>query len=265
MKSPDQSQWGLAMDFDTAMLLAIPGSFLLFLAFEALAPSGRAMPAIRHWRLIGLAGFALTLVVYVGAPLLIVPYLPPMAILDLEKWGNWAAIPVWMLTTFFGYWAHRVMHYFDLLWRAGHQLHHGVVRVDISSAMIFHPVDSLVQGVLAGLLAAGLLHCTAHAAAWAGLWGFVVALYQHWNVRTPAWTGWIIQRPEAHMLHHERDVHARNFGDMPIWDRLFGTYGEPTGAPVKVGFEPGRSRRWLAMMCMVDVNKVDKVDGRIRL
>jgi len=253
------------MDFDTAMLLAIPASFLFFLGIEALATSRREMPEIRHWRLIGLAGFGLTLVIYVGAPLLIVPLLPPMAIVDLNQWGNWAAAPVWVLTTFFGYWAHRTMHYFDVLWRAGHQLHHGVARVDISSSMIFHPVDSVVQGVLCGLLAAGLTNSTAHAAAWAWLWGFVVALYQHWNVRTPAWTGWIIQRPEAHMLHHERDVHARNFGDMPLWDRIFGTYGEPVERKVELGFEPGRARRWLAMMAMVDVNKSDRVDGRIRL
>jgi sterol desaturase/sphingolipid hydroxylase (fatty acid hydroxylase superfamily) len=253
------------MDFDTAMLVAIPASFILFMGVEAVIPSGREMPAIRHWRLIGFAGFALTLVVYVGAPLLIVPHLPPMALVDLNGWGNWAAIPVWVMTTFFGYWAHRIMHYFDILWRAGHQLHHGVARVDISSAMIFHPVDSLVQGVLTGLLAAGLTNCTAHAAAWAGLWGFVVALYQHWNVRTPAWTGWIIQRPEAHMLHHERDVHARNFGDMPVWDRIFRTYGEPGERIVALGFEPGRARRWVAMLAMVDVNKADRVDGRIRL
>lgn len=253
------------MDFDTAMLAAIPASFILFLGVEALIPSRREMPEVRYWRMIGLAGFALTLVVYVGAPLLIVPHLPPMAIVDLNRWGNWAAVPVWVLTTFFGYWAHRVMHYFDVLWRAGHQLHHGVARVDISSAMIFHPVDSLVQGVLTGLLAAGLTNSTAHAAAWAGLWGFVVALYQHWNVRTPGWTGWIIQRPEAHMLHHERDVHARNFGDMPIWDRIFGTYGGPVDRPVELGFEPGRASRWMAMMAFVDVNKAEATDGRIRL
>ena len=253
------------MDFDTAMLLAIPASFLLFLAIEAVAPSGRAMPDIRNWRLIGLACFAGTLVVYVGTPLLIVPLLPPMAIANLNGWGNWAAIPVWVLTTFLGYWAHRTMHYFDLLWRAGHQLHHGVARVDKSSAMIFHPVDSIVQGVLTGLIAAGLTNATPHAAAWAGLWGFAVALYQHWNVKTPAWTGWIIQRPEAHMLHHERDVHARNFGDMPSWDRVFGTYAEPVGRDVLLGFETGRAARWLAMLAMVDVNKTERVDGRIRL
>jgi sterol desaturase/sphingolipid hydroxylase (fatty acid hydroxylase superfamily) len=253
------------MDFDTAMLLALPASFLMLLGIEALFPSKREMPRIRHWRLIGLAGLTLTLCVFVFAPLLLVPLLPPMAIVDLYAWGNWAALPVWMLTTFFGYWFHRTMHYFDVLWRAGHQLHHGVARVDISSAMIFHPVDIGIQGVLSGLLAAGLLHSTAHAAAWAGLWGFLVALYQHWNIRTPAWTGWIIQRPEAHMLHHERDVHARNFGDMPVWDRLFGTYCEPVARPVTLGFEPGRSRRWVAMLAMIDVNRTEKADGRIRL
>ena len=254
------------MDFDTAMLIAIPLTFLLFLGIEALAPSGRKMPRIRHWRLIGLAGFAATLVVFVATPLLIVPLLPPMAIVDLNRWGNWAALPVWALTTFLGYWAHRTLHYFDLLWRGiGHQLHHGVARVDVSSAMIFHPFDAVAVGVIPGLAAAGLLNSTPHAAAWAGLWGFAVGVYQHWDVRTPAWTGWIIQRPEAHMLHHERDVHARNFGDMPLWDRLFGTYCEPVGRDVELGFEPERSRRWLAMLAMVDVNRTQKVDGRIRL
>jgi len=253
------------MDFDTMMLLALPGSFLAFLGIEALFPSKREMPAIRHWRLIGLAGLALSLTVFVYAPLLLVPYLPPMAIVDLNGWGNWAALPVWMLTTFLGYWAHRVMHYFDLLWRAGHQLHHGVARVDISSSFIFHPVDSLVQGVLCALLAAGLLNVTAHAAAWGGLWGFLVTLYQHWDIKTPAWSGWFIQRPEAHLLHHERDVHARNFGDMPLWDWMFGTYGAPVERTVELGFEPERARRWLAMLLMVDVNRTAKVDGRIRL
>jgi sterol desaturase/sphingolipid hydroxylase (fatty acid hydroxylase superfamily) len=254
------------VDFDTLMLLALPASFLVFMALEACIPSGRDQPAVRHWRLIGMAGFALTLVVFVFAPLLLVPYLPAkMAVVDLSPWGNWAALPVWALTTFFGYWLHRLMHYFDLLWRAGHQLHHGVARVDIASAMIFHPVDILVQGVVAALLAAGLLNASAHAAAWAGLWGFAVGLYQHWDVRTPTWTGWFIQRPEAHLLHHERDVHARNFGDMPLWDRLFGTYGEPADRTVRLGFEPGRARRWLAMLAMVDVNRVEQEKGRISL
>ena len=253
------------MDFDTAMLLALPAAFLIFMLVESIIPSGRSMPAVRHWRLIGLAGFAATLAVFVYGPLLLVPLLPPMAIVDLGGWGNLAALPLWVTTTFFAYWFHRIMHYFDLLWRAGHQLHHGVARVDIASGMIFHPVDIFIQGVVSALLAAGLLNASAHAAAWAGLWGFAVGLYQHWNISTPAWTGWIIQRPEAHMLHHERNVHARNFGDMPLWDRLFGTYAEPGTGDVQLGFEPERSRRWLAMLAMVDVNRTEEVKGRISL
>jgi sterol desaturase/sphingolipid hydroxylase (fatty acid hydroxylase superfamily) len=253
------------MDFDTAMLLALPVVFLLFMGFEAVFVSGRKMAEIRHWRLIGLAGFALTLAVFVYSPLLLVPYLPPMALIDLSGWGNWAALPMWVLTTFLAYWAHRTMHYFDILWRAGHQLHHSVLRVDMASAMIFHPVDIFVQGVVCALIAAGLLNVTPHAAAWGGLWGFAVGLYQHLNVRTPGWSGWFIQRPEAHLLHHEKDVHARNFGDMPVWDRLFGTYGEPVERDLALGFEPDRARRWLAMMAMVDVNRTDQEKGRISL
>ena len=119
------------------------------MGLESVFISGRSMPVVRHWRLIGIAGFALTLAVYVYSPLLLVPYLPPMALVDLNRWGNWAALPLWVLTTFLAYWAHRTMHYFDLLWRAGHQLHHSVPRVDMASAMIFHPVDIFVQGVVA--------------------------------------------------------------------------------------------------------------------
>lgn len=67
------------------------------------------------------------------------------------------------------------------------------------------------------------------------------------------------------MLHHERDVHARNFGDMPLWDRLFGTYGEPREGEVKLGFEPGRASRWLAMLAMIDVNRSAEEKARISL
>jgi sterol desaturase/sphingolipid hydroxylase (fatty acid hydroxylase superfamily) len=249
------------MDVATIAGLSLPVIFLLFMSAEAFLPSKRAMPRVKHWRLIGWAALVVTLAVNALLPLLLIPLLPDMTLLDLSRWGAWAAVPVVVLTTFCTYWSHRLMHRFDILWRAGHQLHHGVARVDIASAMIFHPMDVAVQ-VLMTLLAAGLLNASAEAGAVAGVLGFSIALYQHWNVRTPEWTGWFIQRPEQHILHHERDVHARNFGDMPIWDRLFGTYAAPVEGDVPVGFEPDRARRWLAMLAFVDVNRAE---GRIRL
>ncbi|HEX4738573.1 MAG TPA: sterol desaturase family protein [Allosphingosinicella sp.] len=249
------------MDVPTIAGLSLPVVFILFMGVEAFMPSGRSMPPVRHWRLIGFAALIVTLAVNALFPLLVIPYLPTMTLVDLGRWGLWAAVPTVVLTTFLTYWTHRIQHRFDLLWRMGHQLHHGVARVDIASAMIFHPVDVIVQ-VMMTLVAAGLLNITPEAGAVAGVSGFLIALYQHWNVRTPAWTGWFIQRPEAHLLHHERDVHARNFGDMPVWDRLFGTYAEPREGPVELGFAEGRGRRWLAMVAMVDVNRTE---GRLRL
>ena len=127
--------------------------------------------------------------------------------------------------------------------------------------MIFHPIDVFVQFFWA-TLAATLLGVSAQAAGLAGVLGFAIALYQHWNVATPRWVGYIIQRPEAHVLHHEYNVHSRNFGDMPVWDMVFGTYAPPVNVDVEVGFEPARSRRWLAMLAFVDVNATE---GRLKL
>lgn len=242
------------MDLDTLVPVVIVASFAAFMGIEALG-TGRPMPQVRHWRAIGWIAFAATMVVNALAPLAILPFFARIHLLDLSGWGGWAAIPTVVLTTFFTYWSHRLQHRFDVLWRMGHQLHHGVARVDIASAFIFHPVDVFVQ-VFWTLLAGVLLGVTPLAGAIAGIAGFWIAAYQHWNIATPRWTNWFFQRPEAHMLHHEFDVHARNFGDMPVWDMLFGTYANPPHADdVRIGFTPEAMRRWPAMLMMVDVNQ----------
>jgi len=120
------------MDIATLAGLSLPVIFLLFMGVEAFLPSGRAMPRVKHWRLIGGAALVVTLAVNALLPLLLIPLLPDMTLIDLSRWGSWAAVPVVVLTTFFTYWSHRTMHRFDLLWRAGHQLHHGVARVAIA-------------------------------------------------------------------------------------------------------------------------------------
>lgn len=250
------------MSLDTLVLVVIVASFFVFMGVEMLRPSTRRLPEIPRWRLIGFAGFSLSMAVNVLAPLAILPLFATLHLLDLSPWGGWGALPTIVLTTFFTYWSHRIQHYFDVLWRMGHQLHHAVARVDTASAFIFHPVDVFIQ-VFWTLLAGTLLGITPVAGAIAGVLGTWIAFYQHWNVNTPRWTNWIIQRPEAHVLHHEFDVHARNFGDMPVWDMLFGTYANPARSDeVRTGFETGRGARWVAMLAMIDVNQAT---GRERL
>ena len=75
------------------------------------------------------------------------------------------------------------------------------------------------------------------------------------NIRTPLWLGYFIQRPEAHCIHHQRDVHAFNYGDLPVWDMLFGTYRNPAAFEGTVGFDLPATDRLGAMLAFVDVNE----------
>ncbi|HWC62860.1 MAG TPA: sterol desaturase family protein, partial [Rhizomicrobium sp.] len=163
----------------------------------------------RFWTLYGIAGLLVTGVLSALVPALVAPAMTYFHLFHLERLGLWGALPTVILTTFFTYWSHRLQHRYDGLWRLGHQFHHSVMRVDVASGMIFHPLDVSVQFLMA-TLAATLLGVSAEAAALAGLAGFAIALYQHFNVATPGWIGYLIQSPELHLLHHEREIHARN-------------------------------------------------------
>lgn len=72
------------MDFDTAIALSLPPIFLAFMGVELLAPSGRLMPTVRHWRLIGIAAFAVTFLLNGLLPALILPFLPNLSVVDLS-------------------------------------------------------------------------------------------------------------------------------------------------------------------------------------
>ena len=87
--------------------------------------------------------------------------------------------------------------------------------------------------------------------------GFVSAFYgmfQHWNVRTPRWIGYIIQRPESHGLHHELGIHGRNYSDFPLWDMLMGTFVNPETFDGEVGFAGTAPDHIGDMLLFRDVN-----------
>jgi Fatty acid hydroxylase superfamily len=93
---------------------------------------------------------------------------------------------------------------------------------------------------------------------------FFITLFPHWNVRTPNWVGYFIQRPEEHILHHQREVHGGNYSDWPLWDKVFGTYRAPVEEPVQVGFERAGFAEQLKMLAFIDVNAAGYVNrGRI--
>jgi sterol desaturase/sphingolipid hydroxylase (fatty acid hydroxylase superfamily) len=91
------------------------------------------------------------------------------------------------------------------------------------------------------------------AAAIVGLLGAFNALFQHANLRTPRALAWLIQRPEAHSIHHA--AHGWNYSDFPLWDRLFGSYRAADGFERCVGFDEATSGRWVVMAAMQDVHE----------
>lgn len=234
---------------------AVPVTYLALLALEAGRPA-RRWPTIPAWRWIGGLFF-----VVMGGIVTVTPLLLPTAwiarhrLLDLSGLGTAGGVAVGYLgLTLILYWFHRAEHAFALPWRLLHQLHHAPQRVDLSGFAFTHPLEMLATGLLSALSTTLVLGVDPRAAALVGYLHAVASMAQHLNVATPRWLSVLVQRPEAHCLHHERGLHSRNFGDLPLWDRLFGTYINPARFVGEVGFDEGPSRRIAAMLSGIDVH-----------
>lgn len=239
--------------------LMVPVTYLVMLAVERVAPA-RKQPPVRGWAWIGILFLVVSGVIQSVTPLLIPPeWLARHRVFDLSGlgpvWGVMVGYLTLSLASFAWHWA---AHHWDPIWRVFHQMHHAPHRVDISGAMVFHPLEQLAFALMGVAVTTLLLGLDPLAA---GLTGYVAAFYslfQHWNVRTPRWLGVFIQRPEAHAAHHERGVHARNYADFPVWDMIFGSYHNPAVFEGEAGFDPPANARYLDMLRFVDVNAPTK-------
>ncbi len=247
-----------------AILLTVVmvSTLVLMLIAERIRPA-RQFPSVRGWVCIGIGVMVLFFTV-ANTWSLVVPkeWLREHRLWNGERLGVAGGIAVWyVFNTFVAYWYHRFQHRFSVSWRMLHQLHHGVPRVDIPSALVAHPLDVMVSTTLSTLGTAFLLGLDPRAVAIVGVLLFFLALFPHWNVRTPKWVGYFIQRPEEHVLHHQRGVHAGNYSDWPLWDKVFGTYRRPVEGPVRVGYERAGFAEQLKMLAFVDVNATGYING----
>jgi sterol desaturase/sphingolipid hydroxylase (fatty acid hydroxylase superfamily) len=160
----------------------------------------------------------------------------------------------YFIASFVYYWWHRARHEVDFLWLACHQLHHSPQRIEALTSFYKHPVELVANSLLSGLVSYGLLGLTPQGAVWVTFYSALAEYFYHLNVRTPRWVGLFVQRPEMHRIHHARGAHYGNFGDLPIWDMLFGTYRNPAKFEGPCGFEPELERQLGAMLTFRDVN-----------
>jgi sterol desaturase/sphingolipid hydroxylase (fatty acid hydroxylase superfamily) len=234
--------------------LMVPVTFIFFLVTERLFPR-RRYPPIRFWNLIGFACLIMTGVLTTMLPMLLPEPLTRHHLFDGSRMGIVSGVLLaYPLTALGSALIHRAFHESHALWRLGHQLHHSPRRLDIPGSVFFHPVDITIQMSPAILVSVFLLGLDPFVA---GVVGYVSAFYgmfQHWNVRTPRWLGYIIQRPESHGLHHELGLHAWNYSDFPLWDMLMGTFKNPPTFDGDVGFAGEAPERIGAMLLFQDVN-----------
>jgi sterol desaturase/sphingolipid hydroxylase (fatty acid hydroxylase superfamily) len=237
---------------ETIFAVLIPVTFVVMLLLERVFPA-RKLPPIRGWLWKGIAFFVIGSVIGAAIPAGIAAALGSHALLDLRNLGTiGGAVVAFLAADLVGYFVHRVEHNVPWLWRWTHQLHHSAERLDVAGAMYFHPLDYLTFGVTTSL-AVAILGVTPDAAALAGLMGFIGQTFQHLNVRTPQWIGWIIQRPEAHSLHHAKGIHAYNYGSFMLWDIVLGTFRNPRDFSDEIGFWDGASSKLGAMLIGRDV------------
>ncbi|MBC7994025.1 MAG: sterol desaturase family protein [Rhizobacter sp.] len=180
------------------------------------------------------------------------------SLLDSSALGTFGGAAVGVLCyEFTHYWYHRMAHRHDWLWRLGHQMHHSAESLDAWGAYYLHPVDALLFVSLSSLVLFPVLGLTPEAGALASAALTFLAIFQHANLRTPRWLGFLVQRPESHRVHHARGVHAHNYADLPLWDMVFGTFhNPPADAPVRAqGFYKGASARLLDMLLFRDVSR----------
>lgn len=230
--------------------------FIAALLAERVVPRDTSMPTRRWWKVRGAVFFVVIALVNTAIPMLLpMEWIATHSLLPGYKLGVAGGFVVgWAVSSLIYYFWHRFEHRHTLPWRLLHQLHHSAPRVDAAGFTLSHPLDVAAQSTLSIFVTVGLLGLAPEAAGLVGLYTAIAALVQHLNVHTPRWLEWFMQRPEAHQRHHEYGVHAGNYADWPVWDKLFGTYRAPSTTPLRYGFDLAAEQRWPAMLAGVDVN-----------
>lgn len=154
----------------------------------------------------------------------------------LHQWAPLSQLPGWaklilaiVALDFIIYLQHVMFHTLPVLWRL-HMVHHADRDIDVTTGIRFHPLEILVSiGIKFASIA--LIGPTAFAALVFEIILNATAMFNHSNLKLPLGLDrvlrWLVVTPDMHRVHHSvipRETDS-NFGfNLPIWDRLCGTY-----------------------------------------
>jgi len=146
-----------------------------------------------------------------------------------------------LLADFAGYWSHRARHVF-VLWHF-HAIHHSATQLDALAAARMHPIDDVIDNTIVGL---SLFVCgfSLEAILLVSPILFLHTALTHLDV---AWDFGPLRKllvsPAHHRAHHEVGARHNYAGMFSLFDVVFGTYAETTGAPHGSG-EPLEEGLW---------------------
>lgn len=160
-----------------------------------------------------------------------------------------------IVNTFLLYWIHRILH-MGLFWPI-HKVHHSATELIMITNFRNHPLTLLIEMTFYGVSAA-LLGVRSEVEVSYLILNGVYQLWAHsvidWNLRSKRLgfiQDWVLLASEEHRLHHSKDpAHwNRNFGSVPLWDKLFGTWLDSRGiSSYRVGLDDENDQDMLGSM-----------------
>lgn len=211
-------------------------------------------PQVKSWwmRAFIMNGAQITIAYLTG--LFIDAYFSRYALMHLKFHSVVQIILGYLTITFVYYWWHRLRHK-SVFWELFHQVHHSPVRLEIITSFYKHPLEISANGILSSAIIYFALGMDPSLGAIVvGITG-LMELFYHWNIKTPYWLGFIVQRPESHCIHHQRNKHHFNYSDLPIWDILFGTFHNPKESEFVCGFPNNKEQNLKDMLVFKNITK----------
>jgi sterol desaturase/sphingolipid hydroxylase (fatty acid hydroxylase superfamily) len=245
----------MTTEFFTGPVAIILYMYIGLWIWETAFPA-KQLPYIKYWKLKGVLFFIFNFSLSTFFPLLVDAYLAPYQLYNLERLPVilQVGIGVFIYQAILYFW-HRAMHRSDILWKAFHQMHHSAERLDVPSAFYTSPMDTIGFTMIGSISFVLIVGLTAEAATISLLILTFFAIFQHANIKTPRWIGYLVQRPESHSMHHGRGLHKYNYSDLPVIDMIFGTFRNPENFAKETGFYDGASQRIGDMLIFKDVSR----------
>lgn len=240
----------ILLDPISLIVYAIFGGLFLW---ETLFPA-RQLPKIRFWKIRGLLFFMAYMLLTTYIPLVWDDFFASYQLMDLSSLGLFTQVILGVLLfELVQYGWHISMHKSDFLFRVSHQMHHSSERLDVPSAFVFSINDMIGLSLVGSVSFALIMGLAPQAITIIILSLTFLGIFQHANIKTPRWIGYLIQRPESHTVHHAKGIHRYNYTDLPVIDMMFGTFKNPRSYEHETGYYLGASNRILEMFRFKDV------------